>query len=135
MFAALIFVLSGAMLAQFVVFFWRANMLAVAALPISEHWRSAELSFSKALNQQGFSTIMAMNQICPNMGSHVPVKLWRVRSYHQAMRSVAYLCKAVVPQASAWARREMASCTQYVAVSMDLRLKSNQEFVAELRSF
>ncbi|HEV2222751.1 MAG TPA: hypothetical protein VGR84_07085, partial [Candidatus Acidoferrales bacterium] len=62
-------------------------------------------------------------------------KLWQVRSYHQAMRSVAYLCKAVVPQASAWARQEMAACTQYVAVSMDLRLKSNQDFVAELRSY
>jgi hypothetical protein len=48
---------------------------------------------------------------------------------------MAYLSKAVLPQASAWARQEMASCTQYVAVSMDLRLQSNREFVAELRSY
>lgn len=135
MFAALIFVLSGAMLAQFVVFFWRASMLAVGAQPVSDLLRSAESSFSNALNQNGFSTIMAMNQICPDMGSHSPAKLWQVRCYHRAMRSVAYLCKAVVPQASAWARREMASCTKYVAVSMDLRLQSNQDFVAELRSY
>jgi hypothetical protein len=135
MFASLIFVLSGAMLAQFAVFFWRANMLAVAALPISERLRSAELSFANALNQNGFSTITAMSKICPSMGSPSSLKLGRVSSYYQAMRSVAYLCKGVLPQASEWARQEMASCTQYVAVSMDLRLQSNQEFVAELRSF
>jgi hypothetical protein len=135
MFAALIFVLSGAMLAQFTAFFWRANMLAVAAQPISQRLRSAELSFPNALNQNGFSTIAAMSQICPNMGSRAPAKLWQVRSYYRAMRSLAYLCKAALPQASAWARREMASCTQYVAVSMDLRLRSNQDFVAELRSY
>ena len=135
MFAALIFVLSGAMLTQFVVFFWRANMLAVAALPISEHLRAAELSFANALNRNGFSTMTAMSRICPNLGSPSSLKLGRVRSYYRAMRSVAYLCKAVLPQASAWARREMASCTKYVAVSMDVRLQSNQEFVAELRSY
>lgn len=135
MFAALIFVLSASMLAQFVVFFWRANMLAIGAQPVTDLLRSAELSFPNALNQNGFSTIMAMKQICPNMGSHSPAKLWQVRSYHGAMRSVAYLCETVLPQASAWARQEMASCTQYVAVSMDLRLQSNQEFVAELRSY
>lgn len=135
MFAALIFVLSGAMLAQFVVFFWRANMLAVGAQPVSDLLRSAELGFANALNQNGFSTMTAMSRICPNLGSPSSLKLGRVRSYYRAMRSVAYLCKAVLPQASAWARREMASCTKYVAVSMDLRLQSNQEFVAELRSF
>ena len=135
MFAALIFVLSGAMLAQFVAFFWRANMLAVAAQPVSERLRSAELSFPNALNQNGFSAITAMSEICPSMGSPSSLRLWPVRSYFRAMRSLAYLCKAVLPQASAWARQEMASCTQYVAVSMDLRLQSNQEFVAELRSY
>lgn len=135
MFAALIFVLSGAMLAQFTVFFWRANMLAVAAQPVSDRLRSAELSFPNALNQNDFSAIAAMSEICPNMGSPSTLNLWPVRSYYCAMRSLAYLCKAVLPQASAWARREMAACTQYVAVLMDLRLQSNQDFVAELRSY
>ncbi|HKV29023.1 MAG TPA: hypothetical protein VJN90_12200 [Candidatus Acidoferrales bacterium] len=134
MIAALILVLSGAMLTQFVVFFWRANMLALAAQPVSDRLRAAESSFSKALNQNGFSTITAMSKICPNMGSP-NLKLWPVRSYHLAMRSVAYVCNAALPQASAWARQEMAVCTQYVAVKMDLRIRSNQDFVAELRSY
>jgi len=135
MFAALIFVLSGAMLAQFVVFFWRANMLAIGAQPVSDLLRLAESSFPNALNQNGFAAIAAMSEICPDMGSPSSPNLRPVRAYYRAMRSVAYLSKAVLPQASAWARQEMASCTKYVAVSMDLRLRSNQDFVAELRSF
>ncbi|MHB8753467.1 MAG: hypothetical protein ACYC92_00690 [Candidatus Acidiferrales bacterium] len=134
MLAALILVISGAMLTQFVVFFWRASMLAIAAQPISERLHSAELSFPNALSQNGFSTIAAMSEICPSMGAF-DFKLWPVRCYHRAMSSLAYLCNTVLPQGSAWARQEMAACTQYVAVSMDLRLKSNQEFLAELRSY
>jgi len=135
MIAALIFVISGAMLAQFVLFFWRANMLAVAGQPVSDRLRLMESSFPNAMNQNGFSTITALSRICPNMGSLRSIKLWRVRLYHSAMRFTAYLCSAAVPQASAWAQTEMAACTQYVAVSMDLRLQSNQAFVAELRSY
>ena len=134
MLAALILVISGTMLTQFVVFFWRANMLAIAAQPISDRLHSAELSFPNALSQNGFSTITALSEICPSMGAP-NFKLWPVRCYHRAMSSLAYLCNAILPQGSAWALQEMAACTQYVAVSMDLRLKSNQEFLAELRSY
>jgi len=135
MIASLIFVISGAMLAQFVLFFWRANMLAVAGQPVSDRLRLMESSFANAMNQNGFSTITALSQICPNMGALRSIKLWPVRSYHRAMRFTAYLCSAAIPQASAWAQTEMAACTQYVAVSMDLRVQSNQAFVAELRSY
>ena len=134
MLAALILVISGAMLAQFMVFFWRADMLVVAAQPVSGLLQAAQSSFSNALNQNGFSTLAAMSEICPSMGDS-DFKLWPVRSYHRAMSSLAYLCKAILPQGSAWARREMATCTRYVAVSMDLRLKCNQDFLAELRSY
>lgn len=134
MLAAFILVISGAMLAQFVVFFWRASMLEIAAQPVSDRLHSAQSSFPNALSQNGFSTITAISEICPSMGA-ANFKLWPVRSYHNAMSSLAYLCNAILPQGSAWARQEMAACTQYVAVSMDLRLKCNQEFLAELRSY
>jgi hypothetical protein len=135
MLAALILVISGAMLAQFVVFFWRANMVNIAAQPVSDHLRAAEASFTNALSQNGFSTLTAMSEMCPSMGSS-DIKLWPVRSYHRAMRSLAWLCEAAgLTQTGAWAQLEMAACTQYVAVSMDLRLESNRAMVAELRSY
>jgi hypothetical protein len=132
MVAALILVISGAMLAQFVVFFWRANMLAVAAQPLSETMSSAQTTFSSALNLDAFDSVTAMSKLCPGV-TISPVKLWPVRAYYQAVRTISWL-SAAMPQANAWARQEMASCTRYVAVSMDRCLLSNQAYVVALRS-
>lgn len=132
MVAALILVISGAMLTQFVVFFWRANMLAVAAQPLSESISSAQTTFSPALNLDDFDSVTAMSKLCPGVSTS-PVKLRPVRAYYQAVRAVSWL-SAAMPQANAWARREMDACTRYVAVSMDRCLQSNQAYVAALRS-
>jgi len=132
MVAALILVISGAMLAQFVVFFWRANMLAIAAQPLSESLTSAQTGFSAALNLNDFEAVAAMSKLCPSV-TLSSAKLLPVRAYYQAMRVISLLF-AAMPQASSWARQEMASCTRYVAVSMDRCLQSNQDYVAALRS-
>jgi hypothetical protein len=126
MIAALILVISGAMLAQFLVFFWRANMLAVAAEPLSE-------SFSPALKLDDFDSVAAMSKICPSV-TVLTSQLWQVRAYYQAVRVVSWLCSAM-PQANSWARQEMVSCTRFVAVSMDRCLQSNQAYMAALRSY
>jgi hypothetical protein len=132
MVAALILVISAAMLAQFVVFFWRADMLAVAAQPLSESMSSAQATFSSALNLNDFDSVTAMSKLCPAV-TMSPAKLWPVRAYYQGARTISRLA-AAMPQANAWARQEMAACTRYVAVSMDRCLLSNQAYVAALRS-
>lgn len=132
MIAALILVISTVMLAQFVVFFWRANMLAIAAQPVSASLASAQTSFPTALNLDDFEAVAAMSKLCPSV-TLSPAKLKPVRAYYQVMRLVSRLCTAM-PQANSWTRQEMASCTRYVAVSMDRCLQSNQEYVAALRS-
>lgn len=131
MVAALILVISSAMLAQFVVFFWRANMLAIAAQPLSESMASAQTTFSGVLNLEDFDSVAAMSKLCPCVNLS-PAKIWPVRAYYQAVRFIAWLSTAM-PQANSWARQEMASCTRYVAVSMDRCLQSNQAYVAAMR--
>lgn len=133
MVAALILVISTAMLAQFLVFFWRANMLAVAAQPISENLSSAQTSFPGAVDLEDFDSVAAMSKLCRGVALS-PAKLWPVRAYYQAVRSLATVCSAM-PQANLWARQEMALCTRYVAVSMDRCLQSNQAYTAALRSY
>jgi len=132
MVAAFILVVSGAMLAQFVVFFWRANMLAIAAQPLSEKLTSAQTGFSAALDLNDFEAVAAMSKLCPSV-TLSSAKMRPVRAYYQAMRVVSRLF-AAMPQARSWARQEMASCTRYVAVSMDRCLQSNQDYLAALRS-
>lgn len=133
MVAALILVISSIMLAQFVVFFWRANMLAVASEPLSESLSAAQTSFSRALDLDDFASVAAMSTLCPGV-TLSPAKLWPVRIYYQAARLVSWLCSGAMPQAGSWARQEMAFCTRYVAVSMDRCLQANQAYLAALRS-
>ncbi|HEV2304079.1 MAG TPA: hypothetical protein VGR93_01040 [Candidatus Acidoferrales bacterium] len=133
MFAALILVISAAMMAQFVLFFWRANMLATAAEPISETLSSVQATFGQAGDVDDFDTIAAVSKMCPSVG-FASAKLWPAQAYYQAVRLVSRLCSMVLPQGSPWARQEMASCSRYVAVSIDRRLASNQAYLAALRA-
>jgi hypothetical protein len=135
MVAALILVISAAMMAQFAIFFWRANMVRVAAQPVSDRFQLAGATFSNALNQNGFSAITAMSDMCPGMDPSSSVSLWPVRAYYTAVRLAATLSDAILPSGNGWAQHEMAACTRYVAVSMDARLKSNQAYLAEIRSY
>jgi hypothetical protein len=134
MFAALIFVMSVVMTAQFAIFFWRSAFLATAAQPVSERILLAQSSLSNALNQNDFAAMSSMSDLCPDLNPAAR-KLGAVRLYYQALRTLAALSNAILPVGSNWARREMATCTRFVAVSLDARLKSNEAFLAELRSY
>lgn len=132
MFAALICVISLAMMAQFAIFFWRANMLAIAAEPVSDVLLTAQSSFSVSRDSADFETFAALSKICPAMGTD-SLKLWPARAYYQAVRLISR-CSAILPKGNSWARQEMAFCSRYAAVSLDRRLISNQACMAAMRS-
>lgn len=131
MIAALILVISSAMLAQFVVFFWRVNMMAIAAQPLSGSLHAAQNDALATLNFSDFNSLAAIRNLCPGVASSS--KLWPVRGYYQALRTFARFSRTM-PQANTWVLQEMASCTRYLAVSIEHSLESNQAYVAALRS-
>jgi hypothetical protein len=134
MFAALIFVMSVAMAAQFAIHFWRSAFLVTAALPVSERIQTAQESISDSMQQDGFRAISSLTKICPDLGS-TESRFVAVRAYYQLLSALASISKAILPQARDWAQNEMGACTRFLAVSMDARLKSNEAFLAELRSY
>jgi len=134
MFAALIFVLSVAMAAQFAIHFWRSAFLAKAALPVSERIQIAQESITNAVKQNDFRAISSLTEICPDLGA-AESRFVGVRVYYQLLRGVAAFSKIAMPRAGKWAQKEMAACSRFLAVSMDARLKSNEAFLAELRSY
>ncbi|HEV2102387.1 MAG TPA: hypothetical protein VGR58_06365 [Candidatus Acidoferrum sp.] len=134
MFAALIFVMSVAMAAQFAIHFWRSAFLTTAAQPVSERFQMAQESISNSIQQNDFGAISSLTEICPDLGS-AESRFVAVRAYYHLLRGLASFSKAILPQASNWAQNEMAACARFVAVSMDARLKSNEAFLAELRSY
>lgn len=132
MVAALILVISGTMLAQFLVFFWRANMLAVAVQPLSGSLNAAQTDAFRTVSRDDFRSLAAISKICPGVTSS-SIKLWPVRAYYQAIRALSQI-SAAMPQANAWALQEMACCTRYLEVSIERCLESNRAYVAALRS-
>lgn len=132
MIAALILVISSAMLAQFAVFFWRASMLEVAAQPLSGSLTAAQSGALETLDFSDFQSLAAISKLCPAVNLS-PAKLWRVRGYYQALRSISRWLMTM-PQAQAWTLQEMASCTRYLAVSIERCLDSNKAYIASLCS-
>ena len=134
MLAALIFVMSVAALAQFAVFTWRAGLLSMAEQPLSQELcKTAGISAS-SIGAKDFEALSSLQQMCPELkqASH---ELWPVRAYFQVVRVLAWLGGAKLPIWAAWANREMATCTRYLAVVMDQRLQSNKACFAQVRSY
>lgn len=134
MLAALIFVTAAGLMGQFALYLWRANVLATAALPVSEKMKLAEGAIANSLKNQDFSALATMHEICPDLAD-IQWRLWPTRAYYRAVESLGRLANGRFAFGRAWAEREMATCVRYVDVVMDQRLKRNHEFLAELRSY
>lgn len=129
MFAALIFAISAAALAQFGVFTWRAGLLSLAEQPLSEQICEIAGISANSIGQKDFETLSSLHKVCPEL-KQASRELWSVRVYYQVVRSLGWLGGS-----KPWASREMALCTRYVAVVIDQRLQRNRACLAQLSSY
>ncbi len=134
MFAALIFVISVAALAQFAVFTWRAGLLSMAEQPLSEELCNTVGISVNAIAAKDFRTLSSLHQMCPEL-KQASRELWSVRAYFHVVRALGWLGGSKLPAWASWTSREMALCTRYVAVVIDQRLQSNKACLAQVRSY
>jgi hypothetical protein len=130
MFAALIFVISVAALAQFGLFTWRAGLLSLADHPLSEQICNAAGISANSISPEDFETLSSLHKVCPEL-KQASRELWPVRVYYNMVRALGWLGGNKLP----WASSEMALCTRYVAVVIDQRLQRNQACLAQLSSY
>jgi hypothetical protein len=133
MIAAFIFVISVAALAQFGLYSWRAAFLSVAAREISPETREALVAASAAAENGGFQGATKWLELSPNLAGE-DRRLWTVKLYYAALRSVAAASKLLTP-AGDWSQREMVACARYAAVVVEERLQRNRLAVAEMQSY
>jgi hypothetical protein len=126
--AALIFVMSMAVITQFGVLSWRAGLIRVAAEPLSSQGESA-LIVAKPLISDGFANITAYGKLCPDFADGSYLKLRSVRLYYGALQFLSRVGHAT------WASHEMGLCTRYAAVMLSHRLQRNQAMLTSVRSF
>lgn len=125
-------ILATAVLAmiQFLVFYWRAAMLAVGSKSLSPAGQFAIEKDSSSLTGSEFPQLDSIQRICPDLsGRHDRLRL--VRLYYAGVQLLDGLA-AWMPVFSAWSAREGAACARYAAVVIDRRLQRNQAAVAAM---
>lgn len=124
--AALIFVISMAVVVQFGVLSWHAGLIRVAAQPLALPRESR--ATAKSLIQSDFANIIAYGKLCPDFTDGSYLKLRAVRFYYHSLEVLKGLGHM------AWTTSEMNLCTRYAAVMLSNRLESNRTILASVHS-
>jgi hypothetical protein len=133
MFATMLFAISIVALSQFALYYWRAVLAGVAALPVSDRVLAAAHVENGRLLPQHFETIAGLHDLTPNLQ---PTRggLGLVRVYYRFVQGLGSLFGRQLPVLAAWSERERVICARYAAVQVGRRLQANMELVASLRS-
>lgn len=132
MYSALILVISVVALLHFSVWYWRALMAGVACEDLSEQMR--DLTSGGSVGPDDFFALVCMRKMCPDL-AHKGKRIGLVSAYYRALSLLRSTLGAIVPSVTGWANREMATCSRYVAVVTDQRLRGNQAQLAQIHSY
>lgn len=133
--AALIFVISMATALQFIVLSWRAALLKVASEPLSADWEPLAGSLAKSFISNGFSSLAAYSDLCPDFKGGAGPKVRTLRLYYQVLQVCQRIGQLITPNSALWTAREMALCTRCAAVMLSHRMEQNHALSASARSF
>jgi len=128
MFAAMLFAISIVALSQFAVYYWRAVLAGVAALPVSDRVLAAAHVEDGRFLPKDFETLAGLHDLTPDLQPKQG-GLGLVRVYYRLVQGLGTLSML-----SAWSERERLVCARYAAVQVDRRLQANLELSASLRS-
>ena len=133
MIAAMLFTISMVALSQFALYYLRAVLTGVAALPVSDRVLAAAHIDDGRLLPQHFETLAGLHDLTPDLESRRG-GLGLVRVYYRFLQTLGVLLGKHLPVLAAWSERERAICARYAAVEVGRRLQANLELAASLRS-
>jgi hypothetical protein len=128
MFAAMLFAISIVALSQFAVYYWRAVLAGVAALPVSDRVLAAAHLEDGRFLPKHFETLAGLHDLTPDLQPKQG-GLGLVRVYYRLLQGLGML-----PMLTAWSERERVICARYAAVQVGRRLQANLDLAASLRS-
>lgn len=133
MFAAMLFTISMVALSQFALYYWRAVLTGVAALPVSDRVLLAAHIQGGRLLPHHFETLAELHDLTPDLEPQRD-GLGLVRVYYRLVEALGGLFGKHLPVLGAWSERERAICARYAAVQVGRRLQANLELAASFRS-
>jgi hypothetical protein len=128
MISTVILIVALVALAQFGLYYWRSLIAGYASQPLSERFPLFSGLEHESPEAEDFGALLSLHRLTPTLGRRAD-NLTTLRAYYTA---VSVLCR--LPALQQWAKREMAICSRYLAVTVDQRLTQNLAYAAEMRS-
>jgi hypothetical protein len=113
---------------QFGLFYWRAMIVSVSALPVSGRLQVAARITATAIGSHDFGAILSTYGLVPDLrGSGGSFRA--VRTYYAVVEKLGHM----IPATAKWADSEMTTCSRYAAVLVDQHLERNLACAAQMR--
>ncbi len=133
MFAAMIFTIAILALCQFALFYWRAVVSGVAALPVSDRVLEAAHLESGEFSGADFERLASLLGMTPEL-ARGKSNLGLVGVYYRAVKRLGVTFGKMSPTINNWTERESELCARYAAVQIERRLQNNLVQAAAIRS-
>ncbi|HXC87032.1 MAG TPA: hypothetical protein VNU23_04540 [Candidatus Cybelea sp.] len=131
--AVLILAFSVLALVQFSISQWRMIWLTTANQPLSDSLRAATGIDAETIGPNDFGKLLGLCELSPRLKKGTPW-LQELRGYYRMVEMLEMVCRSIQPVISAWASREMKTCSRYVAVLLDQNLSLDLDERATVRS-
>ena len=132
--AVLILAFSILALVQFAISQWRMIWLTTANQPLSESLRAATGIEPESIGPNDFGKLLGLcDEMSPRLKMGTPW-LREVKGYYAVVAKLEKSCRSIQPALSAWASKEMKTCSRYVAVLLDQNLSLDLDQRAAVRS-
>jgi hypothetical protein len=132
--AVIILSFSVLALAQFAISQWRMIWLSTANQPLSDSLRAATGIDAEAIGPNDFGKLLGLcDEMAPLLKKGTPW-LPEVKGYYHVMAKLQKAFQSMQPALSAWASKEMKTCSRYVAVLLDQNLSLDLDHRAAVRS-
>jgi hypothetical protein len=128
MIAVILLCVSIVTLAQFGLYYWRAMIISVSALPVSDRVRVAARITATEIGSHDFGAILSTHNLVPDLrcsGGSLRV----IRTYYGVVKKLGHM----IPATAKWAETELTTCSRYAAVLVDQHLERNLACAAQMR--
>lgn len=133
MIAALICVISLALLLQFFVAYSRSVIAAYQKAELSEQVREVAGIDGEQVRSEQFGQLVQLVRLCPQK-SDDHGDLTVVRIYYGMMGWLGAIARTLAPEIGKWAESERINCTYFAAVALDRRIAYSRALLAQQMS-
>lgn len=130
MIAALIFVVSFAVLLQFFVSYSRSIIAAYRKSELSEQVREVVGIEGQQVGSEEFGRLVQLVRLCPQKGDdHADLRV--IGLYYRMLGVLRRIAQSLSPKVFQWAEQERMDCTYFVAVALDRRIAYSRDLLAQ----